>query len=101
MRRQKRSKTIKPGDLARVKITGETVQVIEVENSLIKASRARVGRDGIEYELQTFFPFALETVEANIDREFAEVIYRQQLMKQKLHEDADVEVAFDSDEPVQ
>lgn len=76
---------MKPGDIVRVKFTGETVQVRDkTPTGLIEVVRSRVTRDGIEYETECFDSFALESVEANIDREFAEVKYRQALMKQEL-----------------
>jgi hypothetical protein len=48
-----------------------------------------------------FPPDALESVESNIDREFAEVIYRQTLMKSKLDEEGDIEIAVGGDGQIQ
>ena len=73
-----------PGDILRVKISGETVQVILVEDGKVGILRAIPTRDGIEYEVETVDEFTLEPVEANIDREFREAVYRTNLFRSGL-----------------
>lgn len=86
-----------------MKFSGENVFVVGEEDGMIRVHRARITRDGLEYCSEYFMPNALETVEANIDREFAEVIYRQKLMKAKLDEEQDInmELGFGADDKIQ
>lgn len=75
--------TLKPGDIARVKISGELVQVRELfpndEGYLVL--RAVGKRDDVEYKTAIFALDALETTEQSIDREFAEALYRWKLQR--------------------
>lgn len=88
---------MKPGDLARVKISGETVLVVRKSGWLdgldFVVMRFNTGEN--KYHFEYFLEDALETVEQNIDREFAEVVYRQKLMRSKLDEDAEIDFAVD------
>ena len=77
---------MKPGDILRVKISGETVQVLKEAKpeGYVSVLRARATRDGIEYFPETMDDFTLEPVEANIDREFREAVYRSELARKGL-----------------
>ena len=70
----------------------------------IMVKRALVTRnEGIQYHSELMRADELESIEANIDREFAEVVYRQNLMQSKLTKDRDVdlEIEVGEDDPVQ
>jgi hypothetical protein len=76
---------LNPGDIFRVKISGETVIVVDAGLPVgIKVRRAMITRDGIEYEPALFAAYELEPVEANIDREFREAVYRTNLFRSGL-----------------
>lgn len=79
------------GDIVRVKYTGESVMIraTDIQNGegtyndkSVLVSRAKQTRDGIEYDTSYFHPSELETVEANIDREFQEAMYRRSLIEE-------------------
>ena len=74
--------TIKANSIVRVKYSGETVYVLGEANSAgsVQVRRARITRDGIEYIPEIFRKEELEPVEENIQREFKEGVYRQQIM---------------------
>ena len=75
-----------PGDILRVKISGETVQVLKAPNEtgLVEVLRALATRNGIEYQREHVDACVLEPVEANIDREFREAVYRTNLFRSGL-----------------
>ena len=75
-----------PGDILRVKISGETVQVLKAPNEvgLVEVLRALATRNGIEYQREHVDAHVLEPVEANIDREFREAVYRTNLFRSGL-----------------
>ena len=96
-----------PGDILRVKISGESVIVVDAGLPVgIKVRRARITRDGMEYEPAIFAAYELEPVEANIDREFREAVYRTNLFRsglvvqqQELAQSADAQgELFDDDD---
>lgn len=84
--RQKRNQ-LKPGDVARVKISGEPVYILNTGNNgvvdTVRIRRAKVTRDGIEYTADDLVAGEVESVEESIDREFAEVLYRHKLSSGK------------------
>jgi hypothetical protein len=72
-----------------VKISGETVIVKAVADPdtgdpTVLVGRAIATRDGINYAESEFFNWELEPVEANIDREFREAVYRAELARKGL-----------------
>ena len=74
-----------PGDILRVKISGETVYIDRtLAEGDVVARRALATKDGIRYVTTTFAPDELEPVEANIDREFREAVYRTNLFRSGL-----------------
>lgn len=75
---------MKPGNIAKVRISGELVFITDRTKWFGKAvitRRAVTTRDGLEYLYEEFQPNELETPEAAIDREFEEAMYRTKLMK--------------------
>lgn len=81
-------------DIFRIKISGETVQlinldVIEDDDTPVSVLRAKTTRDGLQYEQVTIPLSSLETVEESIQREFKEAVYRHELMSSKLSDAPD------------
>lgn len=70
------------GDLLRVKYTGETIVVLNTSMApdFLVCRRAKQTTNGIEYVETSFHASELEPVEANIDREFQEGLYRRDQM---------------------
>lgn len=78
---------INPGDVLRVKTTGENVVVIseaEGKPEMIVVARPHNCQDtGIEHEYETLYKLELETVEQNIAREYNDIKIRQALLRQE------------------
>ena len=64
------------GEVVVVKNSGERVTVIEPDiDGKVMVRRPLAARDGITHVTEGFFPCELETVFANIDRQYAEGKY--------------------------
>lgn len=77
---------INPGDVLRVKTTGENVVVIDEgpdKDYLVVRRPMNNQAEGIKHVEEEFLPVELETVEQNIAREYNDIKIRQALLRQE------------------